>query len=135
MRFVSSGRLRFERPHLNSPRLLAGSVQRVPQRPAEALKVNLHHISLLQLDPLTETERVGAEEMDVDIARPPVRLELKMMMLQVGDGVRHGLLAGTDGARPQRLSLALYRNRAWDRFEPGAYHQLRTDRTVSQLRS
>src|SRR5215470_11415887 len=93
-----------EQSHIHQPRVLSVSFQRIPQRPAEALEMHLHDISRLQMNSLPKAEGVRAEEVDVNISGPTMPFELEVVMLQIGQRVRHGLLAATDGSRPQSLA-------------------------------
>src|SRR5512141_3443000 len=92
---------RLYRHHPRRPRLHA---QRISEWAAETLELDDHHVSRHEADPFTEAECVRAEEVDVHVARAPVGFEFEMMMLQVGQAVAHGLLAGLNRPGPQQAA-------------------------------
>jgi len=76
-----------------SARLVA--LDRVSQRSAESGEGDLDHVSrFIPPGTLREAELAGAEEMNVDVPREAMLRKLEVVVLQVGEGVRHVLRAG-----------------------------------------
>ena len=61
---------------------------------------------LLRLDAFAEGQGGGAEEMHMDVAGPAEQLIFEMVRLEIGDGVRHVLLARQEGLVPEQLVAA-----------------------------
>ena len=108
--------------------------KRIPQRPSEAVEPHLHHIAICQPDAFAETERVGAEEVNVHVAGPAVRFELEVMVLHIGQAVAHRRFAGLN-----RLSTRACSPAALDRHLAGHAVEVRVRRPVpdpiAQVRS
>src|ERR1700677_4795865 len=98
-------RARLQRPYLDLLRL--GDREPIAQRQAERFRFDLEPVAFLARDPLAERERRGAEIMHVDVPRAAEQGVLEMVRLEVGDGVRHVLLAGKERLLPDdRLAAA-----------------------------
>jgi hypothetical protein len=93
--------------------------QPVPERASEPRIVHLHGVAFLKRNSVTETERVGAEKVNVNVARSPMAWIFEVMMLQIRERVGHVPLTGIDGFRPQRASVALNGYRAFEMIETG----------------
>src|SRR5205823_6623668 len=93
-----------------------------------------HHIAILQQEPILEAEEIGPEEMNVNIPGDSMRLDLEMMMFEIGKGMAHPLFAAGKLPLPDRLSVAL------DSCSPAHFdkiridNQLRPDRAGAQFR-
>src|SRR5437868_4247610 len=61
----------------------------IAQRQAEIGAVDLEHIALFGPDAVGEGQGRGAEHMDMDIARLAEELIFEVMMLEIGEAVRH----------------------------------------------
>ena len=70
--------------------------QRVSQRAAEASKFDDHFVAVRQLNPRAETQAARAKVMNMQVTGSSVRLELEVMMLDVGEAVAHLFFAGHD---------------------------------------
>src|SRR3546814_3038305 len=75
-------------------------------RQRERRGLDLEHIALARLDPLAERQGRGAEEMDMHVAGAAEQAIFEMMVLEVGDAVRHIRFARQKGLFPQRPALA-----------------------------
>src|SRR3546814_7904933 len=73
-------------------------------RQRERRGLDLEHIALARLDPLAERQGRGAEEMDMHVAGAAEQAIFEMMVLEVGDAVRHIRFARQKGLFPQRRS-------------------------------
>ena len=80
--------------------------QRIAQGAAESVEPHRHDVAVAQRDAVAVAEAVGAEEMDVDVAGSAVPLVLEVVVLDVGQAVAHGLLAGGDRRGPDRGAVA-----------------------------
>ena len=101
--------------------------QRIAQGASVAFKRNLHDVSGFQPYALSEAKCVGAEEVYVDVAWPAVTIELEVMVLQVRDGMRHGLFARSNCTVPQRPSPAFHADGAGHGGEFRSDDQFGTD--------
>src|SRR5207245_1460016 len=88
------------RPDLHQLLRTRRDADRVHQRPSKPRKFHLHDIAVTQPDAVAEAERVGAEEMNVDISRPSMRVKFEMMMLDICQAVAHHRLASLQGLGP-----------------------------------
>src|SRR3546814_16420633 len=79
---------------------------RVADRQRERRGLDLEHIALARLDPLAERQGRGAEEMDMHVAGAAEQAIFEMMVLEVGDAVRHIRFARQKGLFPQRPAIA-----------------------------
>jgi hypothetical protein len=70
---------------------------------AEAIELDLHDVSVGKPNAFAETQAVGPQEMNVDVAWPPVRFVLKVMMLDILQAMTH--LSTAIRHRSTRLSL------------------------------
>ena len=61
----------------------------ISQRPAKAIKCNLHDVSIGEPNAFSEAKTVGAEKMNVNVPRLAVRFVFEMMVFEVGETVRH----------------------------------------------
>src|SRR6478672_12633220 len=77
---------------------------RIPQRPAESFEGNRHHVAVLQLQAILEAEHVGAEKVDVHIARAAVLGVFEVMVLEITHRMAHPLLASRLCRLPDDLS-------------------------------
>ena len=107
---------------------------RIPQRETEAIPFNYDLIAGVENHAVGVTGDAAAQEVDVHVARNPVRLEFKMMLLDLLQRERGVLFAGPDFLGPYRIPVPLHRNRARDVLEFGIERQFRSDRAISQLR-
>src|SRR4029453_17661036 len=123
-----------ERAHVDGP--IAGwlDADRVPERPPEAVEADAHHVAVLECNALAEAEGVRAEEMDVDVAGPAMRVELEVMVLDVAQAVAHLRLAAGHHTRPDPLAAPLDPDLARDGIEDRRQRQLRPDRRRAALR-
>ena len=87
-----------------------------------------------QANAVAKAEAVGAKKVHVNVARPPMLLKFEVMMLNVLEAVAHFLFAGADISRPQSPAVTLDRYFACNRGKLRIQDQLRTNRTVAQLR-
>jgi hypothetical protein len=97
------------RERLNANRLfrLYLFVDRVAKRAAKTLEANPCNVSFNEYDVVSERERVGPVEVDVDAAGLTVACELEVMMFQVGQAVTHVLLSAGDLFVPEGCARAL----------------------------
>src|SRR6185437_11558411 len=109
------------------------AAERIAERPAEAIEADLHRVAVFETNARAETERVGAEEVDMEIAGVAMEVELEMVVFDVGEAVAHVGLAGLDRARPDGLTIAFDRDFARNQMEVRIDHQLRADGTGSQF--
>src|SRR5271163_541367 len=73
--------------------------------------------------------------MHVEIPGQAMTIELKVMMFQVSETVRHILFPGLNRFLPYRCAIALDSHFTSDRTEVAANYQLRTNAALTQLRS
>src|SRR3984957_19077527 len=78
-----------KRPHPRFRRPL--SRQPIAERQAEGFGLDFEDVAFLRLHPVAKRQRRGAEEMDMDVARPAEQAILEMMRLEIGDRMRHVL--------------------------------------------
>jgi hypothetical protein len=78
----------------------AHDAQRIAQRATEAFKLDDHHIAVRELDARAEAQTARAEIVDVQVVRAAMRLELEMVMLNIGEAVTHFFFAGLNRLRP-----------------------------------
>src|SRR5262245_39271446 len=83
--------------------------QGISQGPTEALEGDGHEVAVLEAHAIAEAQGAGAEIMDVDVARPPVRRVLEVVVLDITQAVTHLALAGRNRLRPQGAAAALDR--------------------------
>ena len=84
-----------ERAHFDEADFTFGfDMDGVAQRPAEAIELYFHPITILELDAVTEAERVRAEEVHMHIARLAMVLKLEVVMFEIRQAVAHVPLAG-----------------------------------------
>src|SRR5262249_10012379 len=76
-----------QRSHLERCRFR--QLERVAQRQAEGRRLDLEYVAAFHLDAIGKGQRRRAEHVDVHVARLPEEPILEVMMLQVGDPVRH----------------------------------------------
>ncbi len=108
----------------------SGHAHGIPQRTAEAGELNDHHIAVLEPNAVSEAQAVRAVVMHVNIARPPVRLELEMMMLDVREAVAHLSLASGNVTRPNRAAEPLDADATRHSIEIAVDDQLGSERTL-----
>jgi len=63
-----------------------------------------HHVAFLEPHAITEAEVIGAEEVNVHVARPAMRLVFEVMMFQVGQRMTHCVFAAADFRLPDDLA-------------------------------
>ena len=76
-----------------------------------------------------------SEEMHMQMTRAAMTGELKVMMFQIGEAVRHVLFAGLDCFLPNRAPSRSMLTSPATAAEVSANHQLRTNTALAQLRS
>ena len=99
---------------------------RVLQRPPEAIESDLGDVAIAQHNACTKGQRIGTEEMNVNIARLAVACELEMMMFEIRKTVAHILVTASNRLMPDRLSCAFDANLAANIVEGTVDHQLRS---------
>ena len=85
----------------------SGHPHRIAQGPAKAFDRDLHHIPILHVDPVAETQAVGPEEMNVNVSRAAMSFIFEMMMFNVRQAVTHLILSGAECFRPEQVAGAL----------------------------
>jgi hypothetical protein len=106
-------------------------VNGIQQRAAKSIECYFHDVALDEADSFTEAECGRAEEVHVNVAGAPVRVELEMMMLHVRQAVAHERFAGAEFFRPQNFAASLDRDFAFDGVELRIDDQLRSDRALA----
>jgi hypothetical protein len=76
----------------------------VAKRPAKTGEFDVHDVAIQELDAVAEAEGVRAEEVNVDIALAAMGRIFEVVMLKIGDGVRHIFLPGGERFGPDRLA-------------------------------
>src|SRR5581483_1957129 len=84
----------------------------IAQGAAEHRRLDFEHIADVRLDVLGEASRRGTEEMHVHVARAAEVGVLEMVMLKIGDRVRHVVVAREPALAPDRLAAAQEASRA-----------------------
>src|SRR5687768_10449803 len=107
----------------------------VAQRAAEAFERDLHRVAIGQLDAVAEAQRTSSVVVHVDVSRPPVGLELEVMLLDVPQAVAHLVLSGENVLRPKLGACMLDRHLACYRAEIAVENQLRPESTSADLRT
>ncbi len=74
----------------------------IPQRASETFPLNHDLVALVQNHTIAETGHAASQKMDMHIARNPVGLKLKMMLLNLLQPERSVFLAGPDFFGPNR---------------------------------
>src|SRR5687768_6239254 len=101
-----------QRPHFHERLRPGRDADRVAQRAAEVLERDDHLVAVFESHAVFEAEQVGAEEVNVDVARVAVLGVFEMVVLEVRERVAHPFLAaglGTfpnDGPGPLKRGLA-----------------------------
>src|SRR5689334_12979856 len=108
-------------------------MDRIAQGPPKSFERNLHYVSILQGDTSPETQAVRSKEVDVNVARPAMSLELEMMMLEVPQTVTHFRFAGSEGSGPDRASSSLDIHLHSQRREFRVDNNLRSQSARSEL--
>jgi hypothetical protein len=110
-------------------------MNRISQRTPETLKLNFHHISVLEVNAGAKTQAVGSKKMHVHITRAAVSLKLKVMMFKVPQAVAHLRLAGSKSPRPEHTTrpINLYFRR--HRRKLRVHNEFRTQRASSEFRA
>ena len=101
----------------------------IPQWSPEAIEGNRHNVAVFKPQPVFEAEHVGAEKVNVRIARLSESRILEVMVLEVRERVTHPLLATRDLPFPNRLPVSLHRGAPRNIRKIRINHQLRTQRT------
>src|SRR6185437_680173 len=101
--------------------------------PAEVLKRDLHHVTILQCDTRAKAEGIGTKEVDVGVSGTAVSLVFEMMMLEITHRVRHLLLTASNRVRPKLCAVALDPDSSRHTMEVWVDHKLRPHRAVAQL--
>ena len=78
----------------------------IAQRQRERRGRDLEDVAFLGLDAVGEGQGRGAEEVDVDVAGAAEQGIFEMVVLEVGEAVRHVRLAGEERLLPQDLAVA-----------------------------
>ncbi len=78
----------------------------IPKRTAKTLKGDLHDITVSKAHAVSKTKAIRTEEVDVNVARVAMLLELEMMVLNIAKAVAHLGFTGTDFSRPDNLIMA-----------------------------
>src|ERR1700728_1252356 len=78
-------------PHPGLRRFLC--CQPIAKRQPEGLGFDLEYVALLRLHPVAERQSRGAKEVDMNVARAAEQAVFEMMRLEIGDRMRHVLLA------------------------------------------
>ena len=105
----------------------------VAQRQREGRRRNLEDVALPRLDAVGEGQGRGAEEVDVDVAGAPEQGIFEMVVLEVGEAVRHVRLAAQEGLLPQDLPVAQDPAGAAQILRQIADQQFRSQRGRTQL--
>ena len=74
---------------------------RIPQRPAETMKCNLHDVSIGEPNAFSEAKTVSAKKMNVNVPPLAVRFVFEMMVFDILQAVAHLRLTGADLFSPQ----------------------------------
>src|SRR5688572_15502065 len=95
---------------------------------------DMHDIAFLQRHARSEAERSRTEKVNMHIARAPMRVIFKVVVLDIWERVAHMRFAGINRARPQRLAGPIHTNFARNAEKIDARYQLGADGTWPQLR-
>ena len=79
--------------------------------------------------PSPKAERIRAKEVDVNVPGAAVRIEFEMVVLQIGEVMRHGFLAAMDPAAPYHRGRPFYAHCAGDQGEIRIDDELRSNGT------
>src|SRR5262249_28018388 len=108
-------------------------VDRIPQRPPEAVELNHHHVALVKLDTGTEAQTMGSVKVNVHVSGAAMRLELEMMMFDVGEAVAHAVFAAADLLAPEDAAVPLDGGSATNRAKIRVQRQLRSERARTEF--
>src|SRR5690348_15311105 len=121
---------------LQRPILRRGSILYwVAERPSETIELNLHDVSIAEMDSLAEAEQAGSEKMHMDISGTAVQFKLEVMMLKVCEAVAHLFFTGAYISRPEDSSVTPQAGGPGDGVEGRIDDKLRAERARTQLRA
>jgi len=76
----------------------------IAQRTAKAGEFDFHEVAVGEFNAVAEAESIRPEEMNVDIAGATVGGIFEVVMFEIGDGVRHVLVASGEVFGPEGFS-------------------------------
>ena len=105
----------------------------VSQRQLKGVGGDFKLVARLDFDPIRVRKRCGAEEVDVNVPRPPKLGVFEVMMFQVAYGVRHVALSRPERLLPHRPTEAVDTAEAVDIGRQFTKAQFRSQGGLSEL--